>query len=100
MMAEAKIEKLDEGNLIVSGTLSFVGVVPVLEMSKSFFSGSSPLVFDLAAVEKIDSAGLALLVEWMCMAEKSGQNISFKNPSKQLIDIAKVSGLDEVLPVA
>jgi len=99
-MAEAKIEKLDDGAVKVSGALSFTGVVPALEISKVFFSGSGPLVFDLAAVEKIDSAGLALLIEWMCMAEKSGQNISFKNPSKQLLDIAMVSGLDEVLPVA
>jgi len=99
MMSEAQIKKHSDGDIKVSGTLGFGGVVSLLDMSREFFAGQEPLVFDLAEVGKVDSAGLALLIEWMCMAEKSGQSISFQHLPKQLIDIAQVSGLDEVLPV-
>ncbi len=99
MMNEAQITRLDDGRIKVSGFLGFGYVATLLDDSKVFFSGQEPLAFDLASVGKIDSAGLALLIEWMCMAEKSGQRISFEHIPKQLLDIARVSGLDEILPI-
>ncbi|ORU91998.1 MAG: anti-sigma-factor [Cycloclasticus sp. symbiont of Bathymodiolus heckerae] len=98
-MSAAQIKQADDGILEVSGMLAFNCVTDVLRLSQKFFSSQEQLVFDLGGVEKIDSAGLALLVEWMVMAEKSGQSIAFQKTPKQLLDIARVSGLDEILPI-
>lgn len=58
------------------------------------------MIFDLSGVEKTDSAGLALLVEWMAWGEKHQKPIRFVNIPRQMMDIARVSGLDRILPVS
>lgn len=98
-MSNAALEKNDEGMIGVSGTLRFGLVTDLLKSSQQFFVGQDDLVFNLGRVEKTDSAGLALLVEWMVMAEESGQTISFQEIPKQMLDIARVSGIDEILPI-
>jgi len=98
-MSHMQLNKQKNGEIEVSGQLGFPEVSRVLKSSATFFNGQGDLVFDLGAVEKTDSAGLALLVEWVSMANKSAQNISFQRVPKQMLDIARVSGLDEILPL-
>lgn len=98
-MSMAELKQNGAGAIDVSGTLGFALVVDLLNSSRRFFSGQTDLVFDLSGVEKTDSAGLALMVEWMVMAQESGQTISFREVPKQMLDIARVSGLDGVLPI-
>jgi len=98
-MSNAALEENNEGIIDVSGTLGFGLVADLLASSQRFFVGQGDLVFNLAGVEKTDSSGLALLVEWMVMAERSGQTICFQEMPKQMLDIARVSGLDETLPI-
>lgn len=94
-----KLKKSTAGIIEVSGILNFSLVVDLLKSSRPYFSGEKNITFDLGGVEKTDSAGLALLVEWMLMAEKAGQKIAFQHLPKQMLDIARVSGLDEILPI-
>lgn len=98
-MSNVQLNKQQSGDIEVSGQLGFSEVSGVLKSSLTFFNGQEDLLFDLGAVEKTDSAGLALLVEWVSMANKSAQNISFQRVPKQILDIARVSGLDEILPL-
>lgn len=99
-MSAAQLKINDAGQVDVVGSLSFGGILPLLQQSSSFFDGKTPLTFNLEGVEKTDSAGLALLVEWMALAKKKEQYITFTNIPKQMLDIARVSGLDTVLPVS
>ncbi len=55
---------------------------------------------DLKGVTRADSAGLALLVEWLRAAERAGKSISFVNVPVQLSSIARISGLDEILSLS
>jgi phospholipid transport system transporter-binding protein len=98
-MKATQLKKLDTGEIQVSGMLGFVDVAALLKTSMGLFDGQLALVFDLERVEKTDSAGLALLLEWMALARKSGQSIAFKKIPKQMLEIAHVSGLEEILPV-
>ncbi|MDX2425828.1 MAG: STAS domain-containing protein [Cycloclasticus sp.] len=98
-MKATQLKKLDTGEVQVSGTLGFTDVAALLKTSMGLFDGQVALVFDLERVEKTDSAGLALLLEWMTLARKSGQSITFKKIPKQMLEIAHVSGLEEILPV-
>jgi len=98
-MADMQLSERGRGDIAVSGRLGFAEVTGLLKTSTAFFNGQDELVFDLSAVEKVDSAGLALLVEWMSMAKKSSQAISFKGVPQQMLDIARVGGLEQVLPL-
>lgn len=98
-MSEAQLEKIAPGEIKVSGVLNFDKVVSLLNKSKRYFDDNSSLNFNFNDVEKTDSAGLALLVEWTIMAKKAGVVISFSRVPKQMLDIARVSGLDDLLPI-
>jgi len=50
-------------------------------------------------VQRSDRAGLALLVEWLREARQTGQSVRFFNMPAQMLAMARVSGLDQVLPL-
>lgn len=88
------------GVVELSGHLDFTNVAKLFEDSKRIFKGKKELTFDLKGLLKSNSAGLALLLEWLSFAAKTGCIISFINLPKQLLEIAVVSGLDDVLPIS
>lgn len=99
-MTQSSVTIQPNGVVAVAGAMVFSEVSALLERSDAAFSSRQSLVFDLSAVEKTDSAGLALIIEWMKRANESGQDICFKQLPKQLLDIAGVSELEQVIPMA
>ncbi|MCW8932356.1 MAG: STAS domain-containing protein, partial [Gammaproteobacteria bacterium] len=65
-----------------------------------FSDGVDTLDIDLAQLERSDSSGLALLVEWYREAEQEDKTISFFNLPAQMYEIARISGLNEILPIS
>ena len=97
----AKIE-VNDGVVLLSGELNMQTVPGVYSQLPEVLAqgDSTNLVFDLKAVTRSDSAGLGLLVECMQQAENRQAAVSFRNIPGQMWDIARMTGLDEVLPVA
>lgn len=60
-------------------------------------SGEQRLVLDCAGVGNADSAGLAVLVDWLAWARGAGRELQLKNVPGKLVDIARISELDELL---
>jgi phospholipid transport system transporter-binding protein len=89
----------DKQIIHVSGELSFATVNTVLSQSKNVFAPVTDLNIDLAAVTRSDSAGVALLVDWMRTAKDASKKIVFHNIPAQMLAIASASGLDELLPL-
>jgi phospholipid transport system transporter-binding protein len=52
---------------------------------------------DLAAVSTADSAGLALLIEWLSVAKAAGQPLRYENVPAQLLQLAKLSDVEPLL---
>jgi len=98
----AQLEKISAGHYILKGQLSFQSVPELWSANKStlFVDGSNTLDIDLSQLERSDSSGLAMLVEWYREAEQQDKNITFFNLPEQMYDIACLSGLDEILPLA
>lgn len=100
---ESRIEVGDEGVLLLSGELSFSSVPGLLRESQSLLvdgsrSGSGrSIIMDLQGVSRTDSAGLALLVEWRRSTRHQGASITFLNIPAQMMALAHLSGLVEVL---
>jgi len=76
--------------LSVSGTLTFDSVASVYSEAQSLLSSHTGVI-DLAEVTLIDSAGLALLLEWQSAAKKRGCRLSFVNTPDDLLRLADLS---------
>lgn len=99
-MSELRADPARAGCFVLSGDLSFETVPRLLESGRVLFEGGTGAIrVDLAAVTRSDSAGLALLVEWLRSARRSGREIAFLNIPAKMLATARVSGLDRVLPL-
>lgn len=97
----AKISNNSNGEYLIEGELD-KNSVPALaiEASQLLRNASAKLIFDLAAVSRSDSAGVALLVEWMQLAAERQLEIEFRHLPEQMRAIAHASNLDELLPIS
>lgn len=93
--------KLDAetGCINVCGDLTFATVNDLLVSARRVFTPIKVLDIDLADVSCSDSAGLALLIDWMRAAKKENKPIVFHNIPAQMLAMAHASGLDELLPL-
>lgn len=99
-MAEAAFEQTAPGRYRVSGEMGFASATALLEASAVAFSApEAELEFDLAGVMRADSAGLALMVEWLRQARAAHKAVVFRAVPAQLRAIAHVSDLEGILPV-
>ena len=89
----------DTDLLRVKGELTFATANDIFKQSQSLFAPISTLDIDLADVTRSDSAGLALLVEWIRSARQKNKTIVFHNVPDQILAIASASGVDELLPI-
>jgi len=97
-MAEPRIEETGHGSWVLLGDLSFT-TVPALRGALDINSADRPRIsIDLAGVTRSDSAGLALLVEWLRESDRLGKTITFLNMPVQMQSIARVCGLEAILP--
>jgi phospholipid transport system transporter-binding protein len=96
-VSEAALVRLDAGCYRVDGKLVFTTVGELLAASTAQFSNELPREIDLSGVTSSDSAGLALLIEWMGLAHRRGSTVQFTGTPAQLNALAKISDLDKVL---
>jgi len=100
-MAKAcEIESTDTTTFVLRGELSFFTVTDLSKRSAELLWRAEQVTLDLAGVTRTDSAGLALLVEWLRLAHRKGKAIQFRNIPQQMMAVAQVVGLDKLLPVA
>lgn len=93
----ASIDFSEDGRLKVAGELSFKTVPALVSKSQDYFKNGSSLDVDLTDVSRADSAGVALLIEWRRQAQKQNKSVCFFNIPSQMLAIARLSGVDELL---
>jgi phospholipid transport system transporter-binding protein len=99
-MAEARFTDMGGGHWLLEGELDFTTVPSVLRHAGADMRGLAGIRVDLKGVTRADSAGLALLVEWLRESERAGTPISFINIPVQLLSIARVCGLEDILSLS
>ncbi|WP_347987500.1 STAS domain-containing protein [Methylomonas sp. AM2-LC] len=82
------------GLFSIAGELTFASITKQTVNSFNLLKDSDNVCIDLADVSATDSAGLALMIEWIRLSKQHNKHISFKNIPEQLIALAKLSGLD------
>ncbi|MBD3609582.1 MAG: STAS domain-containing protein [Gammaproteobacteria bacterium] len=80
--------------------MSFTTVPELLLHSGALFNGEAEtIIVDLADVERADSAGLSLLIQWWRQARQANKSIYYANLPEQMGSMAKLGGLDDKLPL-
>lgn len=90
------------GNPIeIGGSLTLDGASVVLqEGRKALAAGQGDAVFDLGRVNAVDSSGLAVVFAWLRDAHAAGRKLVFTRPPQQLLSLAAVYGVSDMLPLA
>lgn len=99
-MSNARVEALGAGRFRVGGVLNAATVVDLLKQSRERFAGVMRVEMDLGAVTESDSAGLALLLEWLRLARHANQQIHYVNMPAQISALARISEVDDLLATA
>ena len=81
----------------VQGAMTFESVAALWRQSVEIFPDEAVFQIDLAQVTHTDSAGLALLVEWLREGLRRGARIEFLNFPAQMLALAGAANLERVL---
>jgi phospholipid transport system transporter-binding protein len=81
----------------IVGSLHFTTVSALLAAGIAAIDAGRAAVIDLAGVTASDSAGLALLIEWLSVAKAASRSLRFENIPSQLQQLARLSEVEELL---
>ena len=79
------------GRFVLSGVFGFATARRILEASEAAFADCESVVVDLAGVTQADSAGLAVLLEWVTWAHHAGREIRCQAMPRSIRAIARIS---------
>ena len=96
-MSNFELNDLGGGSFEISGDMSFDTAEQILRASKQAFGKYENVRVDMSAVEKADSAGLALLLEWMSWARQGIAEIDFVAIPDSLLAIAHAAELKDIV---
>jgi phospholipid transport system transporter-binding protein len=98
-MSEASLTLSADGVLSLVGVLDYRSGPALREQGRKLLSGCAQVsvLLDCAGVSKSSSVGLALLLAFMRDAKGAGKQLTLRNLPEDLREIAKVSGLGDLL---
>ena len=86
-------------NLQISGPLTLDTVKPLF-IAGLQAAGKKSLVVDLSQVEAVDSAAVSLMLAWLRDAQRNQVDISFTHVPNNLLSLARLYGVADLLPIA
>lgn len=95
-MQNIEIQSPSKDNYIIKGDLTFSTIDKTTMKVLNFQQSASIINIDLKQLGKIDSAGLALLIEWIKFARAYQTELRFENIPAQLSALAKLSDISEI----
>lgn len=96
-MTAFRIEPAGDGRLAALGELDFATAAAALEAGLALIGAQRAWTMDLSGITAGDSAGLAVLVEWVSAARARGSSVRYEAVPGQILAIARISDLEELL---
>ena len=100
-MGQAARLEVEGDTARVTGDLTFATVTGLFERMEAIGKdGNMPRIIELAAVDQIDSSGLALLLEWQSRftrGSESSTRLEIRHPPESLVKIARLCDAGEYL---
>ena len=93
----ASFEIVAEERALVRGELGFLTVTALLPAGSEAIEQGRVAAIDLSGVTASDSAGLALLIEWLSIAKAGQHPLRYENLPSQLMQLAVLSEVEELL---
>ncbi|NBV74730.1 MAG: STAS domain-containing protein [Methylococcaceae bacterium] len=94
-MPALKLTEEAPGYYTLKGSLTFASIDSHAPQPFKFLRGVDSMSIDLSQLQASDSAGLALMIEWIRQSRMSRVKLSFRNIPEQLMALARISGLDD-----
>ncbi len=86
-----------EGRFALSGDLVFASATAVHAEGEAAFGSLAQAEVDLAGVGRVDSAGLAVLLEWSIAARAARRALRYRNLPSALAALAGISDVAELV---
>jgi len=97
---QAELVKKENGKVALVGEVNANNIVDILNQGEQFFSTlSSDICLDLIDLTSAKSMVLSLLLSWLRCLKRLKVNCEIINMPPKLFDMARVSGLEQVLPI-
>ena len=93
------ISESARGRVVVTGELTFATARDARQLGLLVLeaSGAERIVVDCGGVTRADSAGLAVLLDWLAWGRRRSHPVSLQNLPASLLAIARISEVDELL---
>lgn len=98
-MNAGRLVKSEERTFFLDGDVALSTVSSLLEQSRELWTGGGDQIIDMSRVRRIDSSSLALMLEWTRAARAGGGSVRFRNIPDQVLAIARLCGVETLLPV-
>ena len=96
------ISEPTSGRVTLTGELTFASAREARQLGLLVLEGSRAerIVIDCGGVTRADSAGLAVLLDWLAWGRRKSRAISLENLPASLVAIARISEVDGLLQAA
>lgn len=89
--------QVDGGDIKLGGFIDRFTVTTLIKAIDISKISCEHLVINFAEVQKVDTAGLAWILKVMAQAKQAGQSVALTTLPKQLINLAEISGVEQLL---
>ena len=90
------------GRIVVTGELTFASARDARQLGLLVLESSraTKLVIDCGGVTRADSAGLAVLLDWLAWGRRKSRSLTLENLPASLVAVARISEVDGLLTAA
>jgi phospholipid transport system transporter-binding protein len=96
-VTEPQLRAVGDGQFVLEGPVTFATAGELLATSNELFAGLPELSLDLSGVTRVDSAALALLLEWLGQAQRDGRALRIHAIPDRLRSVARLTGTDDII---
>jgi phospholipid transport system transporter-binding protein len=97
--SKVAISESQPGRIVVTGELTFASARDARQLGLMVLESTKPgrIVVDCSGVTRADSAGLAVLLDWLAWGRRKSRAVVLESLPQSLIAIARISEVDELL---
>ncbi|MEJ2620891.1 MAG: STAS domain-containing protein [Candidatus Thiodiazotropha sp.] len=96
-VTETKLERVGAFHFQLHGEMTFTHARSLLQQSEALFAKLPDVEVDLQRVEKADSAGLALMLEWLAQAAQRDARVVFTEVPETIHSVARLCQIESLL---
>jgi phospholipid transport system transporter-binding protein len=97
--AAVELQESSPGKFVARGPLTFATARLARQSGLAAFAaaGSRQIEVDCSGITSSDSAGMAVLLDWLAFAKRTGRSLHFTNLPEQVQAIARITDVLELL---